>query len=84
MYDEVTDIDESGPACLSITYNAVTAVKLQQQRQQQSIHATGPDLQNIVRQSYDDAEVTIDLERRTSNLHNILHRTQGVYRVQQF
>ena len=39
----------------------------------------GPDLQNILRQSYDyltigpNAKVTIDL-RRTSNLQNILQR----------
>ena len=31
----------------------------------------GPDLQNILRQSYDNAKVTIDL-RRMSNLLNIL------------
>jgi len=31
----------------------------------------GPDLQNILRLSYDNAKVTIDL-RRTSNLQNIL------------
>jgi len=31
----------------------------------------GPDLQNILRQSYDNAEVTIDL-RQTSNLQNII------------
>jgi len=31
----------------------------------------GPDVQNILRQSYDNAKVTIDL-RRTSNLQNIL------------
>ena len=36
----------------------------------------GPDLQNILRQSYDNAKVTIDL-RRTSNLQNILRRAQG-------
>ena len=36
----------------------------------------GPDLQNILRQSYDNAEVMIDL-RRSSNLQNILRRTQG-------
>ena len=30
----------------------------------------GPDLQNILRQSYDNAKVVIDL-RRTSNLQNI-------------
>jgi len=36
----------------------------------------GPDLQNMLRQSYDNAKVTIDL-RRTSNLRNILLRTQG-------
>jgi len=32
--------------------------------------------QNILRQSYDNAKVTIDL-RLTSNLQNILRRTQG-------
>jgi len=31
---------------------------------------------NILRQSYDNAKVTIDL-RRTSNLQNILRRAQG-------
>ena len=31
--------------------------------------ALGPDLQNILRQSYDNAKVTIDL-RRTSILQN--------------
>jgi len=31
----------------------------------------GPDLQNILRQSYDNAKVTIDL-RRTTNLPNRL------------
>ena len=36
----------------------------------------GPDFQNILRQSYDNAKVTIDL-RRTSNLQNILRRAQG-------
>jgi len=36
----------------------------------------GPDLQNILRQSYNNAKVTIDLGR-TSNLQNILRRTQG-------
>jgi len=36
----------------------------------------GPDLQNILRQSYDNAKVTINLQR-TSNLQNILRRTQG-------
>ena len=36
----------------------------------------GPDLQNILRQSYDNAIVTIDL-RRTSNLQNILRMAQG-------
>ena len=35
-----------------------------------------PDLHNILRQSYDNAKVTIDL-RRTSNLQNILLRAQG-------
>ena len=36
----------------------------------------GPDFQNILRQSYDNAEVTIDL-RRTSNLQNILRGAQS-------
>ena len=36
----------------------------------------GPDLQNILRQSYDNAKVTIDL-RRMSSLQNILQRAQG-------
>jgi len=36
----------------------------------------GPDLRNILRLSYDNAKVTIDL-RRTSNLQNILRRPQG-------
>ena len=36
----------------------------------------GPDLHNILRQSYDNAKVTIHL-RRTSNLQNILRRTTG-------
>jgi len=44
-------------------------------------HVQGPDLQNILRQSYDNAKVTIDL-RRTSNLQNILRRTQGFSYVQ--
>ena len=39
----------------------------------------GPDLQNILRQSYDNAKVTIDLQR-TSNLQNILRRPQGFSR----
>jgi len=42
-----------------------------------SVYAYGnqrPDLENIVRQSYDSAKVTIDL-RRTSNLSNVLRRT---------
>jgi len=38
-----------------------------------------PDLQNILRLSYDNAKVTIDL-RRTSNLQNILRRAQGFLR----
>jgi len=41
----------------------------------------GPDLQNILRLSYDNAKVAIDL-RRTSNLQNILRRTQGFSYVQ--
>ena len=35
-----------------------------------------PDLQNTLRQSYDNTKVTIFL-RRTSNLENVLRRTQG-------
>ena len=35
----------------------------------------GPDLQNILRQSYDNAKITIDLPG-TSNLQDILQRTQ--------
>ena len=35
----------------------------------------GPDLQNILRLSYEYAKITIDL-RRTSNLQNILRRMQ--------
>ena len=35
----------------------------------------GPELENILRQSYDNAKVTIDL-RRTSILKSILRRTQ--------
>ena len=38
----------------------------------------GLDLQNILRQSYDNAKVTIDL-RRMSNLQNILRRTHGFF-----
>jgi len=38
------------------------------------------DLQNILRQSYDNAKVTIDL-RRTSDLQNILRVTQGFSRI---
>ena len=40
--------------------------------------ALAPDLQNVLRQSYDNAKVTIDL-RRTSGLQNILQRTQGSF-----
>jgi len=36
----------------------------------------GPDLQNILRQSYDNAIVTIDLQQMTK-LQNILRRMQG-------
>jgi len=36
----------------------------------------GPNLQNILRQSYDNSKVTIDL-RRTSNLQNISQRMLG-------
>jgi len=36
----------------------------------------GPDLQNILRLSYDNAKVMIDLPQ-TSNLQNVLQRTQG-------
>jgi len=39
-------------------------------------HKLGPDLQNILRQSYDNATVTIDLQRMTK-LQNILRRMQG-------
>ena len=35
-----------------------------------------PDLQNILRQSYDNAKVMINL-RSTLNLPNVLQRTQG-------
>jgi len=38
----------------------------------------GPELQNILRQSYDNSKVTIDL-RRTSNLQNIPRRAQGFF-----
>jgi len=38
----------------------------------------GLDLQNILRQSYDNAKVTIDL-RWMSNLQNILRRTHGFF-----
>ena len=42
-----------------------------------NVRSTGPGLQKkILRQSDDNAKVTIDL-RRTSNLQNILQRTQG-------
>jgi len=41
-----------------------------------SLPNLGPDLQNILRQSYDNAEVTTDL-RLTSNLQNILRRMHG-------
>ena len=37
----------------------------------------GPDLLNILRQSYDNAEVTIDLQQ-SSTLQKIL-RTQGIF-----
>ena len=40
-------------------------------------HKLGPDLQNILRQSYDNAIVTIDLQRITK-LQNILRRMQGL------
>ena len=40
------------------------------------IEDLGPDLQNILRLSYDNAKVTIDL-RRTSYLQNIPRRAQG-------
>ena len=36
----------------------------------------GPDLQNILRQSYDNATVTTDL-RQSFNLQNIPQRAQG-------
>ena len=39
-------------------------------------HKVGPDLQNILRQSYDNAIVTIDLQQMTK-LQNILRRMQG-------
>jgi len=41
----------------------------------------GPDLQNILRQSYDNAKVTIDV-RQTSHSQNIQRRTQGFSQVQ--
>jgi len=41
----------------------------------------GPDLQNILRQSHDNAKVTIDL-RRTSHSYNVLRRTQGFSQLQ--
>ena len=37
--------------------------------------ALGPNLQNILRQSYDNAKVTIDLQQ-TSNLQNISKRME--------
>ena len=39
----------------------------------------GPDLQNILRLSYDNAKVTIDLQR-SYNLSNNLQRTIGTIR----
>ena len=44
--------------------------------QNMKIICQGPDLQNILRQSCNNAKVTIEL-RRTSNLPNILGRTQS-------
>jgi len=41
----------------------------------QALNHQGPNLQNILRQSYDNAKVTIDL-RWTANLQNILRREQ--------
>jgi len=41
----------------------------------------GPDLQNILRQSYNNAKVTIDL-RQAANLQNILRRTQDFSEAQ--
>ena len=40
------------------------------QRAFEDFEVVGPDLRNILRQSYDNAKVTINL-RRTSNLQNI-------------
>jgi len=40
--------------------------------------ALGPDLQNILQQSYDSAIVTIDL-RRTSNLPNRLTKGERLF-----
>ena len=42
---------------------------------QYTFAVTGPDVQNILRLSYDNAKVMIDF-RRASNLPNILRRTQ--------
>ena len=53
--------------------SGVSAESRQAQSILVSIHL-GPDLQNILRQSYDNAKVTIDV-RRTSNLHE--HPTKG-------
>ena len=52
--------------CLSVALNVILKTK--------SDIIQGPDLQNILRQSYDNAKVTVDL-RWTSNLQNILRRT---------
>ena len=40
-----------------------------------------PNLPNILRQSYDNAKVMIDLQR-TSNLQNIFQRMQGTTYLQ--
>ena len=40
----------------------------------------GPDLRNILQLSYNNAKGTINL-RRTSNLQNILHRTESFLKV---
>ena len=41
----------------------------------------GPDLQNILRQSYDNARVTIDLRRTSNSPPDIPRRMQGFSRV---
>ena len=66
------------PFCsaLPIQYTLGDDVAMHAAMLQVEISRLGPNLQNILRQSYDNANVTFDL-RRTSNLQNILRREQG-------